>query len=72
MRTFKYRESPGESHVDLIQDGEVVLTVDFPTPSAAKMFHKESFDYMCEQNGVDKITEEEIAAYETWILTQVD
>lgn len=72
MRSFKYRESPGESHVDVIQDGAVVLTVDFPTPGACKMFHRESFDYMCNEAGVEPLTKEEVEAYEAWILTQVD
>jgi len=73
MRSFVYRPEEGEVHVDLVaEDGTTVLTTaNFPTEDSTTEFFEQTWNYHCEEDGVDPLTEEELAAYSTWIRTQI-
>ena len=73
MRTFNYSFDGQEAHIDLIgENGQVVFTANFPTPSSIKNVYRPDFRIHCANHSVTQLTDEEWAALDTLVAGIAD
>ena len=72
MRTFNYNYNGQEVTINLVENGETIAAINFPTLDAAKdeMVANRSFEWALGKENIPLLTDEELTAYNTFIQQQ--
>lgn len=62
MREFRYNFNGFEVFIDVVVEGDVVVTGRFPTPAGAKEFYRKDLDYFLTKKNLSPLTDEEASA----------